>query len=138
MTDSVNPEVRSRIMASIKQKDTAPELAVRRHLHALGFRYRLHVRSLPGSPDLVLKGYKSVIFVHGCFWHQHHGCKRSRVPDTHRDYWKKKLWRNVKRDRRAVELLRKKGWRVFIVWECQITPKALDALAESIRSRNPE
>jgi DNA mismatch endonuclease, patch repair protein len=111
---------RSEVMARIKGKDTGPERAVRSLLHALGYRFRLHRKDLPGSPDIVLPGRKAVIFVHGCFWHGH-GCKRgSRTPKANTDYWSKKLAGNVARDARTRAELEALGWRVLVVWECEV------------------
>lgn len=128
MTDKVSPEVRSRIMASIKGKDTKPEMAIRRTLHALGFRYRLHARDLPGSPDMVLPKYKAVIMVNGCFWHGHdcHLCNRS---ESRSEYWEQKITRNRARDERSKTQLYELGWRVATIWECAIfgkTKKPID------------
>lgn len=118
MTDRVDRATRSRIMASIKGRDTGPEMAVRRYLHSLGYRYRLHVKTLPGKPDLVLKKHNLAIFVHGCFWHRHPSCFYAVLPSSRQDYWDKKLNANVERDRRHVNKLSQMGWRVIIVWEC--------------------
>jgi len=106
-------------MRRIKSVDTSPELLVRRMLWHLGYRYRLHDKRLPGKPDIVFWGRKKVIFVHGCFWHQHYGCADSKLPKSNTEYWHPKLRRNVERDARAVELLEAIGWRVLIVWDCQ-------------------
>ena len=115
-----NPaEVRSRIMRAVKTKDTRAELAVRRIVHGLGYRYRLHRRSLPGSPDLVFPSRRAVIFVHGCFWHQH-TCPRGRAPKTRREYWLPKLRQNRRRDSENQDNLRAMGWRALVVWECEI------------------
>jgi len=124
MTDPV----RSRIMRAIKSRDTKPEMAVRRTAHAMGFRYRLHRADLPGSPDLVFPSRRAVVFVHGCFWHGH-GCKRgSRTPKTNKNYWTAKIARNRQRDRDAVANLRSQGWRVLVLWECQLSDtNALEA-----------
>ena len=112
---------RSRVMAAVKSKDTAPELLVRRLVHSLGYRYRLHVRSLAGTPDLVFPRLRKIINVNGCFWHMH-GCPRCRVPSSRRAYWVAKMQRNAARDKRTGRELRKGGWRVMVVWECQIGP----------------
>lgn len=120
MVDTVSPEVRSRIMARVKSKGMKPELQVRRLLHGLGYRYRLHRSSLPGCPDLVFPSRGKVIFVNGCFWHRHSGCERLRIPATNRDYWLDKLERNQIRDTRNLALLREKGWAVMTVWECEL------------------
>jgi DNA mismatch endonuclease (patch repair protein) len=116
---------RSALMARVRGRDTRPELAVRRAAHAMGFRYRLHRRELPGSPDLVFKRLRTVIFVHGCFWHRHPGCSRTTTPKTRREFWQAKFAANVERDRLAVGALEAAGWRVVVIWECQ-------ALAEQL------
>lgn len=120
MVDVVSPADRSRMMAGIKGKNSQPELLVRRLLFASGYRFRLHRRDLPGTPDIVMPGRKVAIFVHGCFWHLHRGCRYAKMPATRPDFWKAKLEANVKRDRRAVEKLHALGWRVLCVWECSM------------------
>lgn len=120
MTDIVDSQTRSRMMAGIRGKDTEPELALRRSLHALGFRYRLHVKGIPGKPDLVLPKYKAVIFVHGCFWHRHPGCRYATTPSTRPDFWAAKFDANVARDKAVQTVLVQKGWRVATVWECAL------------------
>ena len=120
MTDTVSPEVRSRIMAQVKSKGMKPEMQVRRLLHGLGYRYRLHRKDLPGRPDLVFPSRRKVVFVNGCFWHKHSGCPRVRIPATNRDYWQSKLERNRARDERNITLLQENGWKVITVWECQL------------------
>lgn len=124
MVDNLTLEQRRRNMRAIRSKDTIPEVLVRKFLHGSGFRYRLHVRSLPGSPDLVLKRYATVVFVHGCFWHQH-GCARNAVPKSRKQYWKPKLENNVRRHADQVKQLRALGWRTITVWECQTQGNAL-------------
>src|SRR5438105_517984 len=119
MADIVDRATRSRMMAGIRGKDTKPELQVRRFLHRLGLRYRLHVRELPGRPDVVLPKYKSVVLIHGCFWHQHSGCKYAAKPSSNARFWAQKLAQNIERDRKAEAALRQSGWNVFVVWECQ-------------------
>ena len=119
MADTVLPGKRSRIMSSIRGRDTQPELYVRKALWSRGFRYRLHVRQLPGAPDVVLRKYKTAIFVHGCFWHQH-GCSKTHRPSSNRQYWDRKLDGNVARDARNQAELRESGWNVFTVWECAL------------------
>jgi len=109
-------------MAAVKSKDTTPEMIVRRLVHAMGYRYRLHVQSLPGNPDLVFPRLRKIIFVSGCFWHMH-TCGRCRIPSSRRGYWVKKLERNAARDERVQRALRRQGWRVLVIWECQ-TPLA--------------
>lgn len=129
---------RSRIMRGNRQKDTKPELLVRRCLHAMGYRFRLHRRDLPGKPDIVLPRYRTVIQVHGCFWHQHPGCKLSNVPRTRRDYWIPKLARNVERDAVSAKALETSGWRVVTLWECDVgDPAALrDRLNAALPARD--
>lgn len=131
MTDTVTPAERSRIMAAVKSRDTGPEMIVRRLVHGLGYRYRLHDRSLPGCPDLVLPRLDAVILVHGCFWHRHR-CPRCRVPSSRRGYWTDKLARNAARDQRVWRKLRRAGWRVLVVWECQTRPDRLGRLRERL------
>lgn len=119
MSDIVDKVTRSRMMAGIKAKDTAPELVVRRFLHSHGFRYRLHVKTLPGKPDIVLPKYHTAIFVHGCFWHRHLGCPKAAMPKSNIRFWRDKLEGNTVRDRRNIAALKKLGWRCLIVWECE-------------------
>lgn len=125
--DNISKEERSRVMAAVKQKDTKPEMVVRRFLHRIGFRYRLHNSGLPGKPDLVLPRYKSVIFVHGCFWHGHTdvSCRLSRIPKSNIDFWKKKISINQTRDERIINELHALGWRVFVIWECQVNDESV-------------
>ena len=118
--DKLSPEKRSWLMSLVKSKDTKPEMIVRRIVYRLGFRYRLHETKLPGSPDLVFAGRQSVIFVHGCFWHQHEGCRRARRPETRAAYWAGKLDGNIERDGRNRNQLKGLGWRVLTIWECQL------------------
>jgi len=120
MVDVVTPEVRSRMMAGIRGRDTRPELLLRKALHARGFRYRLADKRLPGSPDIVLPKYRAVIFVHGCFWHRHPGCGKATTPASNTDFWLAKFAANVTRDERNLHDLIDLGWRVAIVWECAI------------------
>ncbi len=110
-------------MAAIRGKDTKPEMTVRKFLHRRGFRYRLHVKDLPGKPDIVIPKFRTVVFVHGCFWHRHKGCKNAVLPKTNPDFWEKKLKGNVKRDRKNLEALRNMGWRIVVVWECAMKGK---------------
>jgi DNA mismatch endonuclease (patch repair protein) len=116
---------RSRIMGSIKGKNTKPELLVRSMLHKMGYRFRLHRKDLPGNPDIILPKFKKVIFVHGCFWHGHDKCKRSKRPSTNREFWNEKLNKNIDRDKRNNEELNNKGWESLIVWTCEIKDKEL-------------
>lgn len=117
MADLLTPEQRSKLMASVRQRDTKPEMIVRRGLHARGLRYRLNDRSLPGSPDLVFPRFRTVVFVHGCFWHAH-GCRLSKLPGSRQDYWGPKLAANAARDAHAISSLLDTGWRVLVIWEC--------------------
>jgi DNA mismatch endonuclease, patch repair protein len=121
MTDVVSPEVRSRMMSGIRGKDTAPELTLRRALFAAGFRFRLHVRKMPGRPDIVLPRYRAVVFVHGCFWHQHTGCRYATTPGSNAAFWQRKFAENRARDEKAVAALIATGWRVLTVWECELS-----------------
>jgi DNA mismatch endonuclease (patch repair protein) len=123
MADRVTPQQRSRMMASVRNRDTQPELTVRRIAHALGYRFRLHVRDLPGHPDLVFPKYRAVLFVHGCFWHGHEGCKRSQMPTTNVAFWRAKLLRNRDRDESVAQRLAVIGWRIGVIWECEATSR---------------
>ena len=123
MADIVDQATRSRMMAAIKGTNTKPEILVRRALHAAGFRFRLHVRNLPGKPDIVLPKYRIAIFVHGCFWHGH-DCRNFRMPKTRSAFWRRKIRGNQKRDDQAQELLKSSGWRVATVWECAVSKGA--------------
>ena len=115
-----DPKSRSQIMASVRSKGTTPEMLVRRSLHKMGYRYRLHRDDLPGRPDLVFPSRRKVIFVNGCFWHQHPNCKRASIPVSNRDFWMKKLYGNRDRDAKNVDLLKSVGWEVETVWECEL------------------
>ena len=130
MTDTFTPEERSEIMRRVKGTDTTPELIVRRLVHRMGFRYRLHRKDLPGSPDLAFPGRKKAIFVHGCFWHGHSGCKRARIPQTNREYWERKISRNSERDKESARLLKKMGWKTLVIWECRT--RDLEALGKRL------
>lgn len=130
MTDVVDPRTRSRIMASIRARHTKPELLVRRFLHARGFRYRLHVSGLPGTPDLVFPRWRAAVFVHGCFWHQHPGCSLAVLPEQNREKWTTKFRGTRERDIEATRELEADGWRIATVWECGLT-KATTAVAAS-------
>lgn len=135
MADMFTPQKRSEIMSHIKSKNTKSELMVRKYLYKSGFRFRLHDSNLPGKPDIVLPKYKCVVFVHGCFWHAHEGCKYCRKPKSNVEYWIPKIQRNVARDRREVQALKDMGWNVNIVWECELknnAEKRLNELAEFI------
>lgn len=129
MADIVSPAVRSRMMAGIRAKNTKPEMVVRRRLHAMGFRYRLHDRKLPGKPDLVLPKYRSVIFVNGCFWHGHE-CANFKWPKTREGFWREKIGRNKVNDAKNSASLLALGWRTLVIWECAIKRQRDTALLE--------
>ncbi len=134
--DTVDKLTRSRIMARVRSKNTAPELKFRKGLFACGFRYRIHGK-LPGKPDLVFPKYRAAIFINGCFWHGHQGCKRSRLPSTNVDYWAKKIARNVSNESNNIGALHALGWRVMVVWECEMGAglrTKLDEAAEWLKS----
>jgi DNA mismatch endonuclease (patch repair protein) len=135
MADSLTPEQRHRSMAAIKSKNTTPERMVRSAMHARGYRFRLHRRDLPGKPDIVLPKHKSVIFVNGCFWHQHPGCKEGRVPTVNVDYWRPKLIRNRERDVISHAALLALGWRVIVIWDCQVKKALMCSLIEDIEQQ---
>lgn len=120
MADIWSREKRSEVMSRILSKNTSPEKSVRSLLHKMGFRFRLHVKDLPGQPDIVLPKHKTIIFVHGCFWHLHEGCRDGTIPKTQHEKWKAKLERNVERDKSHMMRLRKSGWKAIVVWECEI------------------
>jgi DNA mismatch endonuclease vsr len=133
--DHLSPEQRSWNMSRIKSKDTTPERIVRSFLHRNGFRFRLHVKDLPGKPDIVLSKYKTVIEVRGCFWHRHKGCKIAANPSTNADFWQKKFAENVARDQRSEQALKDLGWQVIIIWECEVENKSfLDCLIVAIKN----
>lgn len=133
MADIVDRETRSRLMAGIKGSNTKPELTVRRFLHSRGFRYRLDSK-LPGRPDIVLPKHGVAVFVHGCFWHRHPGCKFAYVPKSNLPFWMEKFDANVARDKRAARTLRRLGWRVMTIWACSLDSKRLEALERKILS----
>lgn len=130
MVDHVSKSRRSEIMSAIRSKETKPELAVRRLLYALGYRFRLHDARLPGKPDIVFKSRKKVVFVHGCFWHRHPKCKYAGIPKTRTEYWKEKFKRNVRRDKLAQTKLLDMGWECLVVWQCEL--KDPDALSSKM------
>jgi DNA mismatch endonuclease (patch repair protein) len=146
MVDNRSEESRSALMARVRQKNTTPEMVVRRLLHRMGYRFRLHLKDLPGCPDIVLPRHKKVILVHGCFWHQH-DCKKASLPRSNVEFWTDKLGKNVQRDRRTVEQLELLGWGSLTIWECEtkhsynIIPKinaflSTDLSAESLSKRD--
>lgn len=141
MADIVSPEQRSRMMAGIRGKDTKPEIIVRRLLHQLGYRFRLHRKDLPGRPDVVLPKWKTVVFVNGCYWHGHAGCELYRPPKTRTEFWDSKIDGNRRRDEHNYQLLREAGWNVVLVWECAVSKgrrlpgdQIVSELSQAIRS----
>lgn len=120
MVDTVTPEVRSRMMAAVKSRNTSTETSIRKALHALGFRYRVHKRIGKSRPDILLNKYSAAIFVHGCFWHGHSGCRYARMPKSNVEFWETKIERNVARDARNEDEMAAMGWRIVLVWECAI------------------
>lgn len=132
MSDTFTPDQRSRIMALVKGKDTKPEKLVRSLLHRMGFRFRLHRKDLPGKPDIVLPRHRKAIFVHGCFWHGHDGCRRGARPTSNTEFWNAKIDRNVERDRLAVHALEDAGWHVLTLWQCEM--KSLPVLQARLAS----
>ena len=140
VTDTLSKAERSRNMAKIRGKDTGPERQVRSLLHRAGYRFRLHVSSLPGRPDIVLPKHRAVVFVHGCFWHRHKGCKGATVPKSHRKFWAAQFARNMANDRKHVRRLRRRGWKVLVVWECQLKhPGKVQArLQKNLKAYSPQ
>src|SRR5882724_134492 len=137
MVDIVDKKTRSRMMSGIRGRNTRPELAVRRHLFAAGLRFRLHPRNVPGRPDIVLPQLKSVVLVHGCFWHRHPKCRFAYTPRSNIDFWKKKFLSNVARDQVVRRLLRQSGWHTYVIWECQVNERRLGALVKRLSARKP-
>lgn len=136
MADFMTPKQRSNCMSRVRGKNTTPELTLRKWLWAEGFRFRLHSK-LPGKPDIVLPKYKTVIFVHGCFWHHHEGCRKSNLPKTNVEFWQNKIESNIRRDKANKIDLEKLGWKVFIAWECEIkknAQKVLDDILTLLKS----
>ncbi len=133
MADTVNPVVRSRMMAAIRAKNTKPELAVRRGLHALGFRYLLHSARFPGKPDILLPKYQAVLWLNGCFWHGHN-CPDGRIPTSRADYWGPKISRTRERDKKAIEAVQEAGWRSLVIWECAFRRKGAAALERTVQA----
>ncbi|MBW6486714.1 MAG: DNA mismatch endonuclease Vsr [Syntrophobacterales bacterium] len=128
MTDIVSKKQRSKLMSKVRSRDTKPEWILRCGLHRLGFRYRIKNSLLPGCPDLVFPKFHVVLFVHGCYWHRHPGCKDASMPKSNVDFWEKKFTENVERDRRIIRQLEILGWRILVVWECELTRKALETV----------
>lgn len=138
--DTVDTATRSKMMSSIRGKDTGPEMVVRRFLHGQGYRYRIHRKDLPGKPDIVIPRLKVCIFVHGCFWHRHPGCPFATIPKTRPEFWNEKLQKNVMRDLANIDTLEAAGWNILIVWECQLKkdPQTLEKLEQKLRLLSPD
>lgn len=132
MSDIMTPEQRSRCMSHIHSKNTKPEILVRKELFRRGYRYRINVNNLPGKPDIVLPKYKTVIFVNGCFWHGHEGCKYFVLPKTNTIFWENKIRNNQKRDREAIKILQLTGWNVITIWECCLTASRFQETIDNI------
>jgi len=134
MADVHDKATRSYNMSQIKGKDTKPEMLVRKFLHANGYRYRLHTKDLPGKPDIVLSKYCTVIFINGCFWHGHEGCKYFTIPKTKTEWWTNKINTNIANDKKAIEALSEDGWKVITIWECELKHYAIDATLKNLIS----
>lgn len=133
--DIYSREKRSALMSNVRTANTTPELVVRRQLHSLGFRFRLHNKTLPGKPDITLPKHRIVIFVHGCFWHHHKNCPKSKLPSTNREFWAEKIASNVTRDTKKTAALRRLGWRVLVIWECETKTGRFNAKLNRFLSR---
>lgn len=133
MTDILTKEERSKRMSLVRSKNTKPEIQVRKLVYGLGYRYRLHSNDLPGHPDLVFKGRKKIIFIHGCFWHRHKNCKLARLPKSRLEFWKVKLEENHKRDVRIRKNLKEMGWKILVLWECELQ-KGLEIIERKVIS----
>ena len=131
MADIVSRSKRKEMMSKVKQRHTKPEIAVRKLLHRLGYRFRLHSKKLPGTPDIILPKYKTVIFVHGCFWHQHEECRKARRPTSNVEFWNEKLDKNIERDKRKESELKDSDWKVLTIWDCEI--KDENSLIEKVK-----
>lgn len=127
MARRLSKEARSRLMARIRGSNTGPELRIRRLLHSLGYRFRVHLRGVPGRPDIAFSRKKKVIFIHGCFWHNHEDCPSGRIPKTRSAFWRKKFEKNKERDRRQLREVSDIGWKSLVIWECELSDKALSA-----------
>lgn len=133
MADTISPKHRSWNMSRVRSTDTKPEVKIRSMLHAKGFRFRKNVKSLPGVPDIVLPKYKTVVFVHGCFWHQHPNCVKSHIPKSNVEFWTEKLGKNVIRDKKHKKNLKKLGWKIIYVWECEL--KNFEKLEKNLQKK---
>lgn len=130
MADSLTAERRSWNMSRIRSRDTGPELTLRSMLHRAGFRFRLHDRSLPGTPDIVMKKHRAAILVHGCYWHRHEGCRNATTPSSRTDFWQEKFTATVARDERNIEALKELGWKPIVIWECDLKKRPEHVMAE--------
>ena len=135
MADVHSKETRSYTMSQIKGRNTKPEMLVRKFLHAQGFRYKLHDKTLPGKPDIVLPKYKTVIFIHGCFWHGHKDCKYYIVPKTRTEWWLQKINGNIANDDKALKALKKDGWKIITIWECDLKPAKVEKTLKAISKK---
>jgi DNA mismatch endonuclease, patch repair protein len=136
MVDRISTAARSALMSRVRGKNTKPELLVRSLLHRMGYRFRIHQKKLPGTPDIVLRRHSTAVFVHGCFWHGHAGCSRARLPETRRDFWESKISRNIARDSDAAAALERLGFRVLVLWECEL--KDVEPVRETLRGHFDE
>ncbi len=134
MADVHDKATRSYNMSRVKNKNTKPEIIVRKFLHSKGFRFRLHDKNLPGKPDIILSKYKTVIFINGCFWHGHENCKYFTVPKTNSEWWKGKINGNIKNDVSVSDSLKKEGWKIIVIWTCQLKPKQLEGTLSNLES----
>ena len=132
MVDTVDKATRSKNMSKVRNKDTKPELLVRKYLHSRGIRYRLHDKKLCGKPDIILAKYRAVIFIHGCFWHRHENCHLAYTPKSRVDFWTRKFESNVKRDKQVHSLLKEDGWRILTIWECALRSKNVEIYLEQV------
>ena len=130
MADSLTAERRSWNMSRIRSRDTGPELTLRSMLHRAGFRFRLHDRSLPGTPDIVMKKHRAAILVHGCYWHRHEGCRNATTPSSRTDFWQEKFTATVARDERNIEALKELGWKPIVIWECDLKKRPEHVMAD--------
>lgn len=137
MVDIVDRKTRSRMMSGIRGRDTQPEMLIRKSLHSLGFRYRVHASELPGCPDLVFPKYRAVLFVHGCFWHRHCGCRLTTTPSSNIAFWDQKFRRTAERDEEVLAKLKKLGWRIGIIWECSLKKSELPSISKQLASWLP-
>ena len=135
MTDKISKEQRSKNMSSIRSRDTGPEKLLRSILHRMGFRFRICRKDLPGKPDIVLSRYRTVIFVNGCFWHRHNGCRDAKIPKTNTEFWLSKLNANVERDIRVQDQLESLGWNILVVWACEIKNNNVDNLKKRLKAK---